>query len=214
MCGGPTGRRFFVRDLNSKSGVIIPVPKAFPAKVIICAKHQIDAHALSGVTHILSIEDPEIPKTTPPWFRGVHRQIQFHDTESEEEAKLLDLVAPTAAQIKEILNFGMEFSANAAAGSSVLLVHCAAGACRSPAATYAILAQHFGAGHAREALNYVMRIRPEAFPNRRMVKFADELLGFNGEMLEALAPLRYQFNKMVDESIVNFRFKSERNIRK
>lgn len=157
--------------------------KKFPAKVIICAKHQIDDHAQSGVTHILSIENPDRLKETPFWFKGVHKQIRFNDTDFEDGP---DVVAPDADQIREILEFGREVASLSTGEPRAILIHCQAGVSRSPAAAYAIIAQYLGAGHARDALEEIRKLRPVAIPNRLVVKLADEILEFRGELLEAL----------------------------
>ncbi len=173
--------------------------KSFPVKIVICGKEEIDAHAQSGVTHILSIENPQTPKTTPAWFKGEHRQLLFNDIESTEEARILNLVAPRKLHLQEILNYGREISLMPYGSTRGMLVHCHAGICRSTAASYAMVAQYLGKGKAREALDIVMQARPTALPNRLMVKFADELLGFDGELFQPLHKLRYPYNQLVNE---------------
>ncbi|WP_150107279.1 tyrosine phosphatase family protein [Pedosphaera parvula] len=170
-----------------------------PYRISICGKQGVDSFSRQGVTHLLSIEDPSVPKDTPSWFSGPHEQVRFHDVESVREAEAMRAVAPTKEDVAAILNFG-EVCYNASENGRVhLLIHCFAGACRSTAAAYALICQAMGPGCAREALEHVLSVRPEAFPNYLVVKHADLSLQRGGEMLQALGPLRSQFKKIVDE---------------
>lgn len=170
-----------------------------PYRLSVCPKRQVDDYRNKGLTHLLSLEDPGTPKATPPWFKGCHRQIQFHDVESIREAQSLNATAPTEAHVASVLAFGEE-CLQASRGTPVhLLVHCFAGASRSTAACYALAARVLGRGHAIEALQLILELRPEAFPNAMIVRHADKLLGFGGELVSALKPLRKEFNQAVND---------------
>lgn len=176
--------------------------KPLPYRLFICGKHEVSGFAASSLTHLLSLEDPETPKTSPAWFTGIHVQLHFHDVESLAEATRLRATAPTSDQVAEILRFGQQCLATCAASRPTsLLVHCYAGASRSTAAAYALASQALGKGEEVAALEYVLRLRPEAFPNLLIVKHADQLLGLEGSMVRALAPLRKSFSRAVDEWI-------------
>jgi len=170
-----------------------------PYRLSVCGKHEIDNFSARRLTHILSIEDPGTPQETPAWFKGIHWQIQFHDVESMREAIDFDATAPTEPQVAEILHYGEECLAVSRVRRVHLLVHCWAGASRSTAACYALLVQALGTGRAKEALQYLREIRPEAFPNLLVVKHADHLLGCGGELVRVLAPLRENFSQMVED---------------
>ena len=169
-----------------------------PYRLSVCGKREIEGYVHQAITHLLSIEDPETPKDTPRWFEGPHHQIYFHDVESIEDARMMNAVAATQAQVGEILRFGEECLAVSHRQPVHLLVHCFAGASRSTAAAYAIAAQALGPGRAAEALEFLLRIRPEAFPNLLVVKHADHLLRRKGELLRALTPLRDAFSKTLE----------------
>jgi predicted protein tyrosine phosphatase len=170
----------------------------------VCPKRLIDDYRNEALTHLLSLEDPGTPKATPPWFKGSHQQIHFHDVESIRDAEALDATAPTEAHVASVLAFGDE-CLRASGGKPVhLLVHCFAGASRSPAACYALAARVLGRGRAPEALQIVLRLRPEAFPNLLVVRHADQLLGFDGELVSALKPHRKHFNQAVDDWLQQF----------
>src|SRR5229473_1931052 len=110
---------------------------AFPDfRVTICGIPELDEHCAAGVTHILSILDPEW--RDPPDFAGFppHRRLalRFHDIIEPTR----DLLAPSRDDVARLLAFGRELGEPA---GSHLLVHCHAGVSRSTAATVLILAQ-------------------------------------------------------------------------
>jgi predicted protein tyrosine phosphatase len=174
-------------------------PAGLPFRLSVCGKSEVDNFVQQSVTHLLSVEDPGTPKETPGWFNGVHAQLLFHDVETLEEARMMGAAAVTGAQVSEILHFGRECLKASRRQPVHLLVHCFAGISRSTAACFAIAAQALGPDRAAQALELVVRIRPEAFPNLRVVKHADRLLGRKGELVRALAPLRGAYSQAVDQ---------------
>jgi predicted protein tyrosine phosphatase len=67
------------------------------------------------------------------------------------------------------------------------LIHCAAGVSRSTAAAFILLCILLGPGREEEALDHLHRIATDRviLPNRRLVWFADDLLGRKGAMRSA-----------------------------
>lgn len=161
-----------------------------PFRLSVCGKDELEGFAGQAVTHLLALEDPSVPKSPPAWFRGVHWQLQFHDVDSVEQARLLNGCAVTEQQVRAILDCGQECLKASAAGPVHLLVHCRAGVSRSTAAAYVIAASVLGPGHELEALRLVCRLRPEAFPNLLVVQLADRLLGRRGQLVRALSAVR------------------------
>jgi predicted protein tyrosine phosphatase len=153
-----------------------------PFRVIICGIAELGQHCTAGVTHVLSILDPEWPD--PDAFDAFlpHRRLalRFHDIIEPVPARL----PPSRRDVEELLAFGREIDASSV---SHLLVHCHAGVSRSTAAAALILAQAFPDRPADEALRAVVRLRPHAWPNLRILEFGDELLGRNGEIVTAAA---------------------------
>jgi predicted protein tyrosine phosphatase len=68
-------------------------------------------------------------------------------------------------------------------------VHCHAGVSRSTAAAAILLAQR-NPGEEAAAFRHVARIRPGAWPNRRMVEIADRLLQRDGRLIDGLRAMR------------------------
>ncbi len=176
-----------------------------PFNLSICGKHQVNRYFDAGVTHLLSIEDPGTHKSTPVWFSGPHVQLHLHDLDTAHDATTLNSVLPTKEHVREILRIGAECldaaTKSEGANGVHLLVHCYAGISRSTAAAYAIATQAMGVEHAAEALAFVLRTRPEAYPNQLMVRHADRLLGGEGKLIAALQPLREQFSQAVEDWI-------------
>jgi predicted protein tyrosine phosphatase len=155
-----------------------------PFRLTICGIPELDEHCAAGVTHVLSILDPDTPD--PPAFAAFaphHRlALRFHDIIDT----LPDRLAPAKADVERLLAFGHELSD---APGNHLLIHCHAGVSRSTASAALILAQARPDRPARDALEAVAQLRPRAWPNLRILEFGDELLGRNGEIVVAAAAI-------------------------
>jgi predicted protein tyrosine phosphatase len=155
-----------------------------PFRLTICGIPELDEHCAAGVTHVLSILDPDTPD--PPAFAAFaphHRlALRFHDVIDT----LPDRLAPAKADVERLLAFGHELSD---APGNHLLIHCHAGVSRSTASAALILAQARPDRPARAALEAVAQLRPRAWPNLRILEFGDELLGRNGEIVAAAAAI-------------------------
>ena len=155
-----------------------------PFRLTICGIPELDEHCAAGVTHVLSILDPDTPD--PPAFAAFaphHRlALRFHDIIDT----LPDRLAPAKADVERLLAFGHELSD---APGNHLLIHCHAGVSRSTASAALILAQARPDRPARDALEAVAQLRPRAWPNLRILEFGDELLGRNGEIVAAAAAI-------------------------
>jgi predicted protein tyrosine phosphatase len=161
-------------------------------RLSVCADADLDEYCHRGVTHILSIDSSEFTTPTPDWFSGVHKHVFFHDVLSRAEADALSAREPTAANIREVLEYGRECLIESRAGPTHLIIHCTYGASRSPAAAYAILCLWLGKDREVQAKDLLLRIRPEAVPNILVIAHADKLLRREGKMVEAIQSLNDQ----------------------
>jgi len=133
-------------------------PPAF-FDLTVCGLDELDRHSGRGVTHILSILDPEWPEPEAfqdfdPHFRAT---LRFHDA-----------IEP-AGDVHH------------------LLIHCHAGISRSTAAMLMILAQADPRETEDAVVGRLLQVRPQAWPNSRMIGFADERLGREGRLSAAVA---------------------------
>lgn len=155
-----------------------------PARRTVCGISELPSHAQAGVTHVLSILDPD--DAAPDCFMSYpahdRLDLRFHDIIAPEPG----LVAPERAHVEALLAFGR--AVNATYGAH-LLVHCHMGVSRSTAAMAALLAQSHPEAAAEAVFEHVARIRPQAWPNSRIIAHADALLDRNGHLLDSLASL-------------------------
>ena len=153
--------------------------RSIAPRITICGIAELGEHSAAGITHVLSILDPNSPY---PEFAALapHRLLilRFHDVIRPER----DQIAPTREDVERLLVFGREVSATPEAH---LLVHCRAGVSRSTAAAALILMQANPKLPAGAALDAVAAIRPRAWPNLLILEFGDALLGRNGEIVAA-----------------------------
>jgi predicted protein tyrosine phosphatase len=162
-----------------------------PFQLSICGKDELGKFEHTGLTHLLSLEDPGEDSPTPDWFDGEHQRIDLHDVENGWLGEQEGVVEPSLAIMTEIIAYGRALVASAQAELHVC-IHCAQGRRRSTAAGYAILCDFTNPGSEKAALEYLLELRPSAWPNIWMVKLADEILEREGEMVMALLPLRNQ----------------------
>jgi len=154
-------------------------PPSFPAFAI-CGLDELIGHQGRGITHVLSILDPDWPdpaafRAFDPHFRATFR---FHDAIEPGP----DILLPQRGDVEAILTFGRD-----AAEAGGLLIHCHAGISRSTAATLMILAQAHPREREDELAERLLQNRLQAWPNSRMITFADELLDRHGRLSAATA---------------------------
>jgi predicted protein tyrosine phosphatase len=148
---------------------------------VICGLDELGAHSATGITHALSLVDPDLPEIADfEQYGNVHRTVlRLHDIIDP----MPGMIMPEPAHVRSILDFG---SAIDPAVPNRLLVHCHMGVSRSTAAMTAIMAQA-QAGEDEDQLFFTLRqIRPQAWPNSVMIQFADDLLGRDGRLVRAL----------------------------
>ena len=154
----------------------------------ICGLEELADHSGRAVTHVLSILDPGCPD--PGAFQTYvshHRTIlRFHDVIEPFDGHVL----PEIGHVEAILNFGQALGRGAEdRGEGHLLVHCHAGISRSTAAMAMLLAQTYRDMDEDRIFERLVAIRPQAWPNSRMIGFADRLLSRSGRLDAALGRL-------------------------
>lgn len=162
-------------------------PRPSLSALTICGLAEIETHGRRAVTHVLSLLDPGTPD--PTGFSGYdphHRMtLVFHDAICPGDG----LVLPDRDDVAAILRFGREIKPIRSGVDVHLLVHCHMGVSRSTAAMAMLLAQAEPDLSEDAVLDRIASARPQAWPNSRMIGFADELLERGGRFRAATARL-------------------------
>ncbi len=167
-----------------------------PFRMTVCGLHELPDHRMSGVTHVLSILDPDYP--VPDAFGGygehARLELRFHDIIEERPGHVL----PRPEHVDQILALGRSLDRSLPAEDPApahLLVHCHAGVSRSTASLLMIIAQACPELPAGELTRMLLGVREKAWPSLRMTEFADAALGGNGALVEAaVGAYRYQLS--------------------
>jgi len=143
-------------------------------KILVCSRSQVAKKTKeNGVTHILSLLDPGVRPHHHPSFDKKNWKLVICEDEIDSNFRN----APTKENAENFLEWSSTLPSDA-----VLLVHCEAGISRSTAAALSILVQKNGVDKIDECAKLLLEIRPEACPNFLITKFADEILGCDGEL--------------------------------
>ncbi len=123
--------------------------------------------------------------------RKNHLIVRFDDIEQDYYQ---DYVGPSKNQIEAILSW------DKLKNDGIILVHCTAGKSRSVAVGIGILCK-FGLS-PKDALLRVIRIREEEgnpliVPNRLIIKYIDEILDLNNELIDVID----EFYKTLSDSV-------------
>jgi predicted protein tyrosine phosphatase len=153
-----------------------------PFRITVCGLDELPDHSELGVSHVLSILDPDWPVPDVFGSFGEHARLELRFNDIIEE--LPGQVAPRRAQVEQVLAFGRDLLVEPS-GRASLLVHCHAGISRSTASMILILAQARPELPAETVAQEVLRIRDKAWPNLRVIELGDALLGRSGEIVAA-----------------------------
>jgi predicted protein tyrosine phosphatase len=130
-----------------------------------------------GVSHLVSLVAPSEQPPTPAVIAGhCHHRVAIHDISEPLDGHIL----PAPEHIKNLIDFVRAWPH----ASAPILIHCVAGISRSMAAALITLVIK-APGRELEAARHLRGAARHAYPNRRMIAVADELLGCNGRLVEA-----------------------------
>ncbi len=150
-----------------------------PPTLTVCGLHELEGHGAREVTHVLSLLDPGTPE--PAAFSSydphVRRTLYFHD--AIEPAP--NVALPQLSDIDTILRFARD-----AGDARHILIHCHMGISRSTAAMLMVMAQSAPDQSESALVERLLEIRPQAWPNSRMIEYADERLGRKGRLTVAV----------------------------
>jgi predicted protein tyrosine phosphatase len=158
-----------------------------PFRISVCGIEELSGHCETGVSHVLSILDPDWPVPEAFGVFGEHAKLElrFHDV---IEADIAGTTPPREEDVSALLAFGRDLMAEPPPEAH-LLVHCHAGVSRSTASMALVLAQGLPDIGADRVFAEVLRIRAQAWPNLRIVEMGDALLGRGGALVAAAGEL-------------------------
>ena len=148
--------------------------------IIVCPITRVAAAAEAHKpTRMLSLIGGDAAVARPRSIEAAdHLTLRFNDIAEP----LAGYVIPSADHVAQALAF-------AAGGDGPILVHCYAGVSRSTAMAYAIACAREPDRCERELAETLRRLSPTATPNRLIVRLADDALGRDGRMVEAIAAI-------------------------
>jgi predicted protein tyrosine phosphatase len=129
-------------------------------------------------SHMVTLLSPEHMISTPKGFPADrHLRIGVNDVVDVEAGEH----PPARKHIESLLDFTRAWPAE-----DPILVHCWAGISRSMASAYIILCDRMGSGSEMVAARAIRSRASHAYPNALLVQHADDLLGRQGRMVEAI----------------------------
>ena len=146
--------------------------------IYVCNLMEMPEHAEAlRVSHLVSLVAPHELPATPPCVRSDrHHRIGVHDISEPLDGHIL----PAEEHVEGLIGFVRSWRHDEAP----LLIHCVAGISRSMAAALITLVIK-APGREVEAARHLRGAAPHAYPNRRMIAVADQLLGCEGRLVQA-----------------------------
>ncbi|MGE3873072.1 MAG: tyrosine phosphatase family protein [Parvibaculaceae bacterium] len=130
------------------------------------------------VSHVVSLLGPETPHRS---FTGIadsnHLKLTFHDITEPAEG----LTAPASLHVETLIDF-----LKARQGEYPMLIHCWAGISRSTASAFTAMCLYNPEVDERRLARQLRTLSHVATPNRRLVAFADDIMGRQGRMVDAI----------------------------
>jgi predicted protein tyrosine phosphatase len=130
------------------------------------------------VSHVVSLLGPETPHRC---FSGIadshHLKLTFHDIIEPAEG----LTPPAADHVETLIGF-----LKAREGHDPLLIHCWAGISRSTASAFTAMCLYNPDRDEYKLAQQLRGLSHVATPNRRIVAFADDIMGRSGRMVDAV----------------------------
>jgi len=134
--------------------------------------------ANARVSHLVTLINGETLIDTPDSIeRERHLRLSMNDISEPRDG----LVVPSEDHVGKLIDFAEEWDQGAP-----LLIHCWAGISRSTAGAFVVLCALNTNSDEHALARALRRASPTAYPNRRIVALADNVLGRNGRMNAAV----------------------------
>jgi predicted protein tyrosine phosphatase len=169
-------------SLPSRNFAWVAMQTTASFKITVCGIEELTQHCEARVSHVVSILDPTwpVPSALHTYREHERLELRFDDVIERVPGK----VPPGPQHIRQLLALGRRLLGEPAA-TRHLLIHCGAGFSRSPAAVALMLARAVPAIAPGDIAAEVLRLRPTAWPNLRVIELDDRLLDRRGELVEA-----------------------------
>ena len=131
----------------------------------------------SGAAHLLTCLHDDVQETPATIKPDRHLRLVMHDI-----AEVMpDYTAPNVEHIERLIDFAQVWG-----GHDAMVVHCWAGISRSTAAAFISLCTINPEAPEELIARRLREASPTAYPNRLMVRLADEALSRRGRMIDAI----------------------------
>jgi predicted protein tyrosine phosphatase len=129
-------------------------------------------------SHLITLLDPASMIETPAGLAAQrHLRVGVNDIAEPMEG----LVLPGERVVSDLIAFARDWDE-----AAPMLIHCWAGISRSTAAAFTIACERSAPGKEADIARALREAAPHAYPNRRIVALADDLLGRQGRMVDAV----------------------------
>ncbi|MFP5448046.1 MAG: tyrosine phosphatase family protein [Alphaproteobacteria bacterium] len=129
-------------------------------------------------SHVVTLLDPTTPIPTPEGIApDRHLQLGVNDIAQP----MAGMTAPQADLVTRLLEFASSWDE-----TSPMVVHCWAGVSRSTASAFTLACARSPETDEAQIAWTLRSLAPHAYPNRRIVALADDMLGRGGRMVDAI----------------------------
>lgn len=147
--------------------------------LIVCGLAEVPAIiAARAPSHMITLLDAasmiETPAGLPP---AHHLRLSVNDIAQPTEG----LILPSADLVHQLLAFGRAWDAR-----TPMIVHCWAGISRSSASAFILACDRNPDADERLIAMRMRRAAKHAYPNRKIIALADDILGRRGRMVDAV----------------------------
>lgn len=155
------------------------VPAMLPDTILVSPLDLVETTVADArVSHLITLINGEILIDTPPSIgEGRHLRLSMNDISEPQDG----LVVPSENHVADLIRFALAWDQQAP-----LLIHCWAGISRSTAGAFISLCALNPNADEHTLARALRRASPTAYPNRRLVALADNVLGRAGRMTAAV----------------------------
>jgi len=155
------------------------VPAMAPDTIFVAPLNLVQATVAEvRVSHLVTLINGETLIDTPPSIvKERHLRLSMNDISEPRDG----LVVPCESHVADLIRFAIEWDQKAP-----LLIHCWAGISRSTAGALIALCALNPNVDEHALARALRRASPTAYPNRRLVALADNVLGRKGRMSAAV----------------------------